>query len=33
MDIRDRIIQFVDYKGISFNFFEKKHWSIKKLYQ
>ena len=23
MDIRDRIIQFVDYKGISFNFFEK----------
>jgi SOS-response transcriptional repressor LexA len=23
MDIRDRIIQFIDYKGISFNFFEK----------
>ena len=23
MDIRDRIIQFVDYKGFSFNFFEK----------
>lgn len=23
MDIRDRIIQFVDYKGLSFNFFEK----------
>lgn len=23
MDIRDRIIQFVDYKGVSFNFFEK----------
>lgn len=32
MDIRDRIIQFVDYKGISFNFFEKKNIGASKSY-